>query len=84
MATDISRNHSTAFQRFDHRDSTTKNDWERGDAYHNSFLLRDGEEPTAALENNDKNEIPNISVSAAQGKYLKLVSTLESARSMKC
>lgn len=56
---------------------TTKNEWERGDAYHNSFLFRVGEAPVAALENNDKNEIPNISVSAAQGKYLKLVSTIE-------
>lgn len=83
MATEISQNHSSAFQRFDHRDLTTKNDWRRGDAYHNSFLLRDGEEPTAALENNDKNEIPHISVSAAQGKYLKLVSIADPARLMK-
>lgn len=78
MATEISQNDDGAYQKFyDHRDTTTKNDWERGDAYHNSFLFRDGEEPAAALENNDKNEIPNISVSAAQGKYLKLVSTVE-------
>lgn len=76
MTTSFQAKNDRHSHKFHHNDSTTSDDWLHGDQYHNSFLFREGEEPVAALENNVKNEIPNISVSAAQGKYLKLVSVL--------
>lgn len=57
----------------EHLDGTTLYDWKAGDLYHNSFLIRPGEEPVEATENANKNDIDMIAVSAAEGKFLKLV-----------
>lgn len=48
-------------------------DWERSDTYHNSFLISKDDVLEAALKNNFDNGLPDISVTAAQGKFLKLL-----------
>jgi predicted O-methyltransferase YrrM len=52
---------------------TTMQDWERSDTYHNSFLISKDDVLEAALKNNFDNGLPDISVTAAQGKFLKLL-----------
>lgn len=52
---------------------STIDDWARSDVYHNKYLLKSDEALEAALENSTKNGLPPISVSKAQGKYLKLL-----------
>jgi len=52
---------------------TTIDDWARSDHYHNSFLLREDQKLDAALEFSEKNGLPPIAVSQAQGKFLKLL-----------
>ncbi|KAH9934772.1 O-methyltransferase [Fomitopsis serialis] len=48
-------------------------DWARSDTYHNSFLLLPDEALDFAKANGAKNGLPDIAVSAAQGKYLDLL-----------
>ncbi|KAG5652652.1 hypothetical protein H0H81_004208 [Sphagnurus paluster] len=48
-------------------------DWARSDEYHNSFLLEKDSGLDAALANSDSNGLPEIAVSAAQGKLLMLL-----------
>jgi len=48
-------------------------DWTRSDVYHNSFLLPHDEGFVAANRNSDANGLPEIAVSAAQGKFLSLL-----------
>lgn len=52
---------------------TVLQDWQRSDAYHNSFLIPEDEVLANALKNSGDNGLPDISVSAAQGKFLKLL-----------
>jgi len=54
---------------------TRLEDWARSDKYHNSFLLEKDDVLDAALANSNANELPEIAVSAAQGKFLKLLAT---------
>lgn len=51
---------------------TTPEDWKRSDSYHNSFLISKDEALEKALQSSDANGLPEIAVSAAQGKFLKL------------
>lgn len=60
--------------------STDKTDWIRSDKYHNSFLIRPNDALTAALKLSEENELPHISVSEAQGKFLNLVAQSIQAR----
>ncbi|KAJ7675550.1 O-methyltransferase [Mycena rosella] len=53
--------------------ATTAEDWARSDQYHNSFLHREDEILDAALQNSNSNGLPEIAVSAAQGKFLNLL-----------
>lgn len=52
---------------------TRLEDWARSDHYHNSFLLDKDSVLDAALSNSTANGLPEIAVSAAQGKFLKLL-----------
>jgi len=64
-----------------HDAPTTQADWTRSDAYHNSFLLAAEDEPLAfALKNMAEHEIPEISVSPAQGAFLALLVKTMGAR----
>lgn len=55
-------------------------DWARSNAYHDSFTIRPDEGLSHALENSKANDLPPISVSAAQGKLLKLIALSINAR----
>jgi len=60
---------------------TTQEDWTRSDQYHNNFLLPYDEHLEFALKNTEKQGIPAISVSAAQGAFLnRLVKTMSAKR----
>ena len=48
-------------------------DWDRTDEYHNSFLVHPDAYLEAARANTAEHGIPDIAVSAAQGKFLKLI-----------
>lgn len=52
---------------------TTFEDWARSDAYHNSFLIPKDESLERALVNSEEQGLPEIAVSAAQGKFLKIL-----------
>lgn len=52
---------------------TNREDWARSDTYHNSFLLTKDEALDSALKNSTANGLPDIAVSAAQGKFLMLL-----------
>ena len=47
--------------------------WAQSDRYQNSFLIRPDEALDHALKTSEENDLPMISVSAAQGKLLYLV-----------
>lgn len=47
--------------------------WARSDVYHNGFLLGPDEVLEFTKANAQKNGLPDIAVSAAQGKYLNLL-----------
>lgn len=47
-------------------------DWTRSDKYHNSFLITPDEALDQARQNSRDHGLPEIAVSAAQGKFLKL------------
>ncbi|KAI0093617.1 O-methyltransferase family 3 protein [Irpex rosettiformis] len=47
--------------------------WARSDKYHNSFLTKPDEGLEHALKSSSENDLPQIAVSTAQGKYLWLV-----------
>lgn len=53
--------------------ATTAEDWARSDQYHNSFLHTKDEILDAALKNSTAQGLPEIAVSAAQGKFLNLL-----------
>ncbi|KAF9011789.1 O-methyltransferase family 3 protein [Cyathus striatus] len=52
---------------------TSIDDWTRSDAYHNSFLIGSDEALEAAEKNSAAQGLPDISVTTAQGKLLKLL-----------
>lgn len=51
---------------------TTPADWNQSDVYHNSFLIPQDAALEKALKNSSDNGLPEIAVSTAQGKFLKL------------
>lgn len=51
---------------------TTPEDWKRSDDYINSFLIPKNDGLDAAIATSDEKGLPEIAVSAAQGKFLKL------------
>ncbi|KAJ7192709.1 O-methyltransferase family 3 protein [Mycena pura] len=51
---------------------TSVEDWARSDQYHNSFLHSKDEALDYALQNSAAHDLPEIAVSAAQGKLLNL------------
>jgi predicted O-methyltransferase YrrM len=53
--------------------STAFDVWARSDEYHNSFLLKRDPALDAALSASDAAGLPQIAVSAAQGKFLMLL-----------
>lgn len=52
---------------------TSIEDWTRSDNYFNSFLIPDDPVLDATAENNKRQGLPDIAVSAAQGKLLNLL-----------
>ncbi|KAF9453341.1 O-methyltransferase family 3 protein [Macrolepiota fuliginosa MF-IS2] len=52
---------------------TSIDDWNRSDNYFNSFLLPDDPTLDATARNNNQRGLPDIAVSAAQGKFLNLL-----------
>jgi hypothetical protein len=52
---------------------SSQKDWTRSDEYHNSFLISKDEALEEALTQSREEGLPDISVSAAQGKFLKLL-----------
>ncbi|EPQ54224.1 S-adenosyl-L-methionine-dependent methyltransferase [Gloeophyllum trabeum ATCC 11539] len=58
---------------FDPATPATYEDWKREDEYHKSFLLEPDEALEYALANSEANGLPDIAVTPAQGKYLKLL-----------
>ena len=48
-------------------------DWVRSDEYHNSFLIKPDEGLEHALKTSDEQGLPQIAVSAAEGKLLYLL-----------
>ncbi|CAK5284902.1 unnamed protein product [Mycena citricolor] len=53
--------------------ATSLADWARSDQYHNSFLLPADTVLDNALKNSAAHGLPDIAVSAAQGKFLSLL-----------
>ena len=47
--------------------------WTKSEVYHDSFLIPKDQVLEDILENSTKNDLPNISVTAAQGKFLHLL-----------
>ncbi|TFK29492.1 S-adenosyl-L-methionine-dependent methyltransferase [Coprinopsis marcescibilis] len=62
------------------RTPTTIDDWTRSDTYHNSFLLSEDPVQEATVKNNKDKGLPNIAVSAAQGKFLNLLAQSAGAK----
>jgi len=58
---------------WDSKLETTLKDWERADAYFNSFLMRDDPVLEAASDKNNKHGLPDIAVTPTQGKFLHLL-----------
>lgn len=56
-----------------HQPPTTIEDWTRSDQYHNSFLITPDKTLADAREKSAEKGLPDIAVSAAQGKFLKLL-----------
>ncbi|KAG6809442.1 hypothetical protein H0H93_015792, partial [Arthromyces matolae] len=54
---------------------TTREDWARSDQFHNSYLHEKDSILDAALANSKASGLPEIAVSAAQGKLLQLLAT---------
>lgn len=54
--------------------------WALNDQYHNSFLIGEDKVLDDARKNSDANGLPQIAVSAAQGKYLYLVAKTLNAK----
>lgn len=52
---------------------TSHEDWTRSDEYHNSFLISKDDALEKALQHSRDEGLPDIAVSAAQGKFLKLL-----------
>lgn len=53
--------------------STSVADWARTDLYHNSFLIKPDASIDGAQKHSAAEGLPDIAVSAAQGKFLKLL-----------
>ena len=53
--------------------ATNPEDWKKSDEYHNSFLHQPDPILDYAKENSIANKLPEIAVSAAQGKFLNLL-----------
>ncbi|EGO01198.1 hypothetical protein SERLA73DRAFT_179311 [Serpula lacrymans var. lacrymans S7.3] len=53
--------------------ATKLEDWAQSDEYHNSFLIRKDEALDSALQTSSENGLPDIAVTSAQGKFLKLL-----------
>lgn len=64
---------SQATHRFQQLPRHIDENWIRSDAYHNSYLIRHDDGLEHALANSNKNGLPQISVSTAQGKLLNLL-----------
>jgi predicted O-methyltransferase YrrM len=60
--------------------ATSVADWARSDDYQNSFLLTPDAALDAALAHSAANGLPEIAVSAAQGKLLNLLATTIGAK----
>ncbi|EGO02321.1 hypothetical protein SERLA73DRAFT_178203 [Serpula lacrymans var. lacrymans S7.3] len=56
-----------------HFQVTKLEDWAQSDEYHNSFLIREDATLEHALQTSVQNDLPDRAVTAAQGKYLKLL-----------
>jgi predicted O-methyltransferase YrrM len=54
---------------------TSLEDWARSDTYHNSFIMEKDESLDSALRSSSANGLPEIAVSAAQGKFLMLLAS---------
>ncbi|KAI5120139.1 hypothetical protein M0805_001907 [Coniferiporia weirii] len=52
---------------------TSPEDWAKSDEYHNGFLIPEDPVIEAAVQNSVANGLPDIAVSAAQGKFLHLL-----------
>lgn len=52
---------------------TSVEDWAHSANYFNSFLVPDDPILDATLKNSEDNGLPNIAVSAAEGKFLNLL-----------
>ena len=59
---------------------TTALDWERSDKYHYSFLIPKDDVLDATVRNSTEQGLPEIAVSAAQGKFLHLLAKSISAK----
>ncbi|KAJ6603235.1 O-methyltransferase family 3 protein [Mycena vulgaris] len=60
--------------------ATSVDDWARSDSYHNAFLHAPDPILDAALKHSTANGLPEIAVSAAQGKFLNLLVSSISAK----
>lgn len=65
---------------FGHNNPTSIEDWTVSDQYHNSFLITPDCALTEAKANSQANGLPDIAVSAAQGKLLGLLAHMMNAR----
>lgn len=59
--------------------TTTYDDWKRSDEYHNSFLIPADDVLDAVVKNNHAQGLPDIAVSAAQGRFLNLLAKTQKA-----
>jgi len=53
--------------------STELTAWTLNERYHNTFLVEEDDVLKRARQNSDDNGLPQIAVSASQGKYLNLI-----------
>jgi len=58
---------------WDSKLETTLKDWERADAYFNSFLMHNDPALEAASDKCNKHGLPDIAVTPTQGKFLHLL-----------
>ncbi|KAF5325534.1 hypothetical protein D9619_009871 [Psilocybe cf. subviscida] len=60
--------------------TTNIDDWKRSDDYHNSFLIPKDDVLDAVVKNNHAQGLPDIAVSAAQGRFLNLLAKTQKAK----
>jgi predicted O-methyltransferase YrrM len=66
----------------DHPETPMLHEWERSDKFHNSFLHKLDPILDDVLSNSAENGLPDIAVSASEGKFLHLIARSINAKNV--